>query len=126
MYSEILSDIINRLEVIEDLTVLFRQRNIDSDLPVAMLAPKTFNITDSKAVTDLVGSFEFSITVYADSFPELLALIERIETSIQLDESIPNTIKLSYKGFRVAETESVSDRIEPCEMLFSAELCRSV
>ncbi len=126
MYSEILSDIINRLEVIEDLTVTFRQRNLDGQLPICMIAPKAFNVTDSKAVTDLVGTLDFSVTVYADSFPELLALIERIETSIQLDSGIPNTIKLTYKGFRVAETESVSDRIEPCEMLFSAELCRSV
>lgn len=126
MYSEILNDIIGRIETIEDLTVLFRQRNIDSDLPVAMLAPSTLSVTNDVAVTDLQANYQFTITLYADNFSELLLLIERIETEIQLDKLPINTSKFKYLGFKLAPTESPTDNIEPCEMTFSLSIVRNL
>ncbi len=126
MYSEILNDIINRLEVIEDLTVTFRQRNLDGQLPLCMVAPSNLSVTNDVGITDLQANYQFTITLYADNFSELLLLIERIETAIQLDNLPINTSKFKYLGFKLAPTESPTDSIEPCEMTYSCSIIRNL
>lgn len=126
IYRQVLEEVISRLDEIEELTVLFRRKNIDGTLPIAMIAPASFTITDDKGVTDLQGDFGFTVTLYADSFPDLLDLVEQIEEKIRLDADIPKTVSLKYKGFRVAQTESTTDNIEPAELQFTINLVRNL
>lgn len=126
MYSEILSNIIERLEQIEELTVLFRRRNVDGPVPLAMIAPASFSVTGERVRTNIKGNLDFVITLYAESFPELLALIERVESAVIRNEKPPKTISLEYQGFRLAQTEDPSTNIEPAELRFQISLIRNL
>lgn len=126
MYRDVIETIQNRLQQIPEVSVVFRASDIDSTLPVIILAPREFSVQTDMGRSDVGGDFIVSVMVYAETYQDLLALIESVETTIDLDMDIPSIARLRYRGFRLTPVENPTTPIEPAEMTYVVELCRTL
>lgn len=124
MYLEMFEDIKSRLETIPGLTTYIGRSKSSPTNPLAVIIPSKMDPTNNREVyPTMKAAMSLSVIVYADTFEELLNLIETIEDALDISKKIPQTMYFLYEGFIIgAEEQGVNARV--AQLNFSIEFVK--